>query len=1115
MRVHDFSTQDNCFARFHSLAMTMQHTSSQKEKPMKKPSRAQSRQAQRERPPRPGRPNLGAVDQISLLTLASACLFLVPMAFTLSSLLDDPLAGLPPTNEGAFEGGVTGTETDTAINSVIPESQLESGRSFDIPTGGKPTPLFGAQKFTQKLLLFEEFGTQSMPQSYSYAISPLEVPMPVDEFHCPDSTAVDAYLAQPLYPEPYRTADTAEYNPWQPLVERFLGRPCPTPPADGRPDGEGWSHQRWQEFPPQVYFQSCLTGSKVNGGFRDSLQRHGYAAGEFGPGGLYHNTAGVAATEGTTAGIEIRFHPRMPVQQPDALWTFDGTLPPKLLNVRYGESVLFRNYNCLPVDPSANRGFGLHTITTHEHNGHNPAESDGYANAFFFPGQYYDYHWPLILAGYDTVNTAATDPRAGRPDGNGGITPVRGDYRETMSTHWFHDHMLDYTAQNVYKGNAAMMNYYSAIDRGNEAIDDGVNLRLPSGTALDWGNRDYDVNLVIADKATTRDGQLWFNIFNKDGFLGDMLTTNFLYAPTLDVRARKYRFRILNGCVSRYLKVALVDQNGNAVPFHLIANDGNIMEHSVAFDGSLGTTRGILPTQGIAERFDIIVDFSAFRAGDKLYFVNLMEHTDGQRPNRMIPLRDALGSRYRPRTRDNDRDGIADEWRDGDPCVGKFLEFVVQSYAGQDLSMNPADYVAGRQTMIPLPHATAAELAAAPRHTFEFGRSGGTDGKPWTVKTDGGDAFTADMRRVSAAPNMGDLTSEGLGHLEVWTIRNGGNGWSHPVHVHFEEGIILSKDGQAPPEWERWARKDLYRVGGEVDSCSEMEIAIRIREFAGTYMEHCHNTQHEDNAMLLRWDSERPGQLTTLTTPMPTWDGVNSSPSLALATARTGDGGGGGGGGGGGTTPVVADAGGNQTVTAGSPVQLDGSGSTGPVGFTYLWTHDAGSAITLSDATIANPTFTAPSSVPTGGVDIHFTLTVTDPATSTSTQDTATVHVDPVVTQPQDVVSIADARYRISKRFWRASGSATVLANQAVTVYLDDPRTDWSSWNAANPGSPPKPRRIGSATVGSNGSWSMQFGNGSAVGNGTVPGAGDSLVWASSNYAGGSNVATFTFQRQN
>ena len=167
----------------------------------------------------------------------------------------------------------------------------------------------------------------------------------------------------------------------------------------------------------------------------------------------------------------------MPVQGHDTLWTFDGTFPPKLLKVRYGEPVLMRHYNALPIDVAANRGFGVHTITTHEHNGHSPAESDGYANAFFFPGQFYDYRWPIPLAGHDSINVHAKDRRAGAPDGRGGIKRIPGDYRETMSTHWFHDHMLDFTAQNVYKGSAAMMNYYSAIDRGNEAIDDGVNLR--------------------------------------------------------------------------------------------------------------------------------------------------------------------------------------------------------------------------------------------------------------------------------------------------------------------------------------------------------------------------------------------------------------------------------------------------------------------------------------------------------------------------------------------------------------------------------------------------------------------------------------------------------------
>jgi hypothetical protein len=75
--------------------------------------------------------------------------------------------------------------------------------------------------------------------------------------------------------------------------------------------------------------------------------------------------------------------------------------------------------------------------------------------------------------------------------------------------------------------------------------------------------------------------------------------------------------------------------------------------------------------------------------------------------------------------------------------------------------------------------------------------------------------------------------------------------------VHFEEGIVLNRDGKAPPEWEKGARKDVYRIGEGIDSSVDVEIAIRFREFAGTYMEHCHNTQHEDTSMLLRWDVEK------------------------------------------------------------------------------------------------------------------------------------------------------------------------------------------------------------------------------------------------------------------
>jgi FtsP/CotA-like multicopper oxidase with cupredoxin domain len=846
----------------------------------------------------------------------------------------DLIATLPPANKGAFTGGPTGTFTDAGINNVIPAAQQTGA---NVPTNGSPSPLFGAEPFTQKLLLFEEFGREPLdpnapPPTIAYpapTVGPAPEQDPVNVWaSAPAGAALDAFLAQPgVAPFPAQFSNNVDRNPWQGDIEAFLGRPLAAPPAEGRPPGRGWAHQRWNEFRPHVYFKTAQAGARVNNGFRDAMQLHRYAVGEFGPGRLYHNTAGLPSTEGTTGGIAVRFHPNMPIQDHRALWTFDGTFPPKLVMARYGEPILMRHYNALPIDPAANRGFGLHTITTHEHNGHSGAESDGFTNAFFFPGQYYDYRWPMQLAGYDTVNTVAADPRAAFPCAPGetlfvndtapgvkscenGRIQLRGDWRETMSTHWFHDHMLDFTAQNVYKGNAAMMNFYSALDRGNEAVDDGVNLRLPSGTALPWGNRDYDVNLLVADKACDQEGQLWFNIFNLDGFIGDQVLVNWTWKPYLDVRARSYRFRILNGSVSRYFAIALVRQvNGNGgelpgppgsgvsydrVPFHMIANDGNIMEHAVAFDARMDANHNAtLPVQGIAERYDIVVDFSkhGVKPGDKLYLVNTLEHTRGRRPGDQIPLAAILSEQYHPLV-------VNGRWVGGDPAVGKIMELRVHPYAGQDLSMNPADFEPGKKAMIPLTihrdnPVDQAKLAKARHRTFQFARSNPTDEVRWTIKTDGGGGFGMDPRRISAAPQLANGPTEagfsGEGTLEIWSILGAG-GWSHPVHVHFEEGVILRRGGVEPPEWEKWARKDIYRVGPEADSTEDVEMAIRFREFAGTYMEHCHNTQHEDHSMLLRWDIEHPGQVELMPAPLPTWDGVEFVDSAALPTFRTGDG---------------------------------------------------------------------------------------------------------------------------------------------------------------------------------------------------------------------------------
>jgi len=860
---------------------------------------------------------------------------------------------LPEANVGAFDlpDGVEGDRnTPRQDNSRPPALQT----SFNYPTNGAPSPMFGAQPFSQQLLLFEEFGPTRLdpttPSGLQVFPAPSTGPAPQQDpvnvsRSAPNGPLLDAFLKEPgLTPYPSQYANVVDRNPWQVQIEGFLNRHIGAS-AEGRPPGKGWSHQRWNEFYPQAAYKTAQAGARINGGLRDAMQMHHYSVGEFGPGGLYYNTAGQANTLGTTKGVDTRFHPNMPLQDHKSLWTFDGTLPAKLLMVRYGQPLLMRHYNALPIDPAANHGFGLHTISTHEHNGHAPAESDGYANAFFFPGQYYDYRWPIQLAGYDSINTRAEDPRAAFPctpgeklwvndaepglkTCNNGSIRIRGDWRETMSTHWFHDHMLDFTAQNVYKGNAAMMNYYSALDRGNEAFEDGVNLRLPSGSALSWGNRDYDVNLLIADKAWGADGQLWFNPFNTDGFLGDQVLVNWQYKPYLDVRARSYRLRILNGSVSRYFKLALVREikgsggefagpKGSGlsyarVPFHMIANDGNIMEHSVPFDGSMDLDadgdrqnhNAILPTQGIAERFDIIVNFAknGIKPGDKLFFVNLKAHDTGKGPKEDIPLADVLSEKYLAVIKQTSK---GPQWDRGDPAVGKVLQLNVKAYSGQDLAMDPAAYEPAKpgkaegKIMIPLKlhrdnPADLARLAQARHRTFVFGRSDGTDQVPWTIKSDGGLGYNMDPRRLSAAPQLASGPTDGgyagVGTLEVWKIQNGGNGWSHPVHVHFEEGIILSRGGKAPPEWEKWARKDVYRIGSESDGLDNVEVAINFREFAGTYMEHCHNTQHEDNSMLLRWDIEHPGQLQLMPTPLPSWDGVKYINSAALPTWRSGDG---------------------------------------------------------------------------------------------------------------------------------------------------------------------------------------------------------------------------------
>lgn len=648
----------------------------------------------------------------------------------------------------------------------------------------------------------------------------------------------------PMKPISALTDGTVEHgnsrDGWgQPLTPTRMSNQTPIPvragvgtgwgPIEGRPPGEAWAHQGWDTHTPKIGFEMCQYGMDSTSIYNPQV-----------PSNL---NCGIDSTNFSSPRC---FAPGMPDQADSSVWTFNGTLPPKLVQVRYGEPVLFRHHNKLPANRSHNGGFGIHTISTHEHNGHHGSENDGFTGAFFYPGQFYDYHWPVTHAGFRTINTAATDPKCGAPDGNGGITKLPGDYRETMSTHWFHDHMFSFTSQNVYKGNAAMMNIYSSIDRGNERINDGVNLRLPSGSAKDWGNLEYDVNMVIADKAWGADGQMHFDIFNFDGFVGDVMTVNFLHKPYFEVEARKYRFRILNGSVSRFFKLSLSDGS----PMIQIGNDGNLLPRPVVLTQ--------LDEQAIAERYDIVIDFSRYQPGQKVWMVNLAEmQSEGLLVQKNRSLSEALSG------------------KSDDPCVGKFLEFRVKARTAPDYSQVPA-------TLIPNPD--LSKIPVARTRVIEFGKGAkniSTDletsfGGPWGQKIDGAEMLNADFGRASMRPKMNTR--------EVWVLKNGGGGWDHPIHIHFEEAQILARNGSAAnvPAWER-GRKDVFRLrpGGSVT------VTLQFRDWGGMFVEHCHNTVHEDNAMLLRWEVNNSGvpQLKPLPTPIATPNGVTFRDATQLPNA--------------------------------------------------------------------------------------------------------------------------------------------------------------------------------------------------------------------------------------
>jgi len=469
---------------------------------------------------------------------------------------------------------------------------------------------------------------------------------------------------------------------------------------------------------------------------------------------------------------QMLMSPDLPLQ---TIWGHDGIWPAPTYYAAYGQQILVRNFNDLP-DPSQNGGFGIPEVSTHLHNLHSPSESDGFPCDFFGRGKFYDHHYTNVLAGF-----ASTHP----PDG---------DINEALGTLWYHDHRVDFTAQNVYKGLAGFYLLYNQFDTGDEQ----TGFRIPGvGGSSFYDPVQFDVPMMLADRVfDPSTGQLFFDLFNLDGILGDKFLVNGKVQPFFEVEPRRYRFRLVNSGPSRWYEVFLTDQGSNTqIPFWLIANDGNLLPAPISVTSVAAA---------VAERRDIIIDFRQW-AGKTLYLENRLEQTDGRGPTgNTLPA-----------------------------GAGNFLlQFRVKSkVTTTDNSLDPS-----HMRFYSLPDKTAP---ARVTRTFRFERGNGQ----WQIN---GRLMDADCSTVRLRVKQNSV--------ENWVLQNNSGSWMHPIHIHVEEFQILNRNGVAPSPFEV-SRKDVAPLHHN----ENMRLFFRFRDWEGRYPLHCHNVVHEDHAMMLRWDIDQTG----------------------------------------------------------------------------------------------------------------------------------------------------------------------------------------------------------------------------------------------------------------